>query len=441
MRRRLTAALGLLLAASMLTIVSSADPAAAGTDTSRVSRSIRVAEFAEALALAPDGTRLYVTSTDPNRLSVIDTATSTVSATWRTAIYPIDVAVSPDGRRLYVAALGDHVLQTLDATDGRELGRVPLGEYPSSLVVSPDGARAYVTDNNDMDVTVVDLAAGTVVTRIPLRRMAEAIAISPDGTRVYALLTERPSVVAVIDTATNRIVRRDSVGDYASRIATSADGRALYVTTSTEQSMAGTLVVLDAATGRLARRIPLGVWPRAVTLAADGTHVLVSSAGGHLGGGRVGSGPLVTTVDPGAGAVLGTRTATGAGARAGEIADLVANPSGPLAYGTLGGTRYVTTFAQTPPPTTPGQPRSVRITRTGTRAAVTWQPPSGSARASSYSVVAVPVAEGPQPARSCTTTVRTCRLTGLLRGVDYQVLVQARNAAGWSPAGAGWSAG
>jgi YVTN family beta-propeller protein len=432
-RRPVTAALSLLAASTLLTVLPSAGPAAAQ------SASIRVGQYAEAIAVSPDGTRAYVTGTDSNTVSIIDTATNVVAGSFSTAMYPNAIAVSPDGRRLYISAMGAHVLQTLDAADGHQIATARVGSSPSALVLSPDGARAYVADAMDNAVTAVDLATSTT-TRIPVRSITEAIAISPDGATVYDLVTGMPSAVAVIDTASAKVTRTISLGDYSTRILTSSDGRWLYVTNSTEQSEAGTLLVVEASSGRIVRRIPMGTRPGAMSFAADGQHLLVASLGGNLmGERRTASNALVSTVDPQSGALLGTREVTGHGSVGTEIVALAANPHGASAYASLGGTRYVATLDQGAPPATPGQPTGIRVIRSGSTATITWQAPATGGTDLTYSVVAVPMAEGPLPARRCTTQGRSCRLTAINSRLGYQVLVQARNAAGWGPSAAAWS--
>jgi YVTN family beta-propeller protein len=56
-----------------------------------------------AVAVAPDGTRVYVTHTAGaagNTVSVIDTATDIVVATVGVGSFPLGVAVAPDGTRV-----------------------------------------------------------------------------------------------------------------------------------------------------------------------------------------------------------------------------------------------------------------------------------------------------------------------------------------------------
>ena len=61
--------------------------------------------------------------------------------------YPNAIAVSPDGKRVYVAEAGINSVAVLDTTNPLSpsfIGRIPAGWYPTGLVVSGDGNSLYV---------------------------------------------------------------------------------------------------------------------------------------------------------------------------------------------------------------------------------------------------------------------------------------------------------
>jgi YVTN family beta-propeller protein len=79
------------------------------TNPPSVVRTIGVGTSPRAVAVAPDGTRVYVTHTAGaagNTVSVIDTATDIVVATVGVGSFPLGVAVAPDGTRVYVSNSG-----------------------------------------------------------------------------------------------------------------------------------------------------------------------------------------------------------------------------------------------------------------------------------------------------------------------------------------------
>jgi DNA-binding beta-propeller fold protein YncE len=123
---------------------------------------IRVARHPSAMALSPDGFRLYVASGSTDKISVIATRSLTVVGTLDDAApaigegsTPNALALSPDGRRLFVAEADNNAVGVFDlsattsgisgATGNDKLaGRIPVGWYPSAVVA--DGTDLLVAN-------------------------------------------------------------------------------------------------------------------------------------------------------------------------------------------------------------------------------------------------------------------------------------------------------
>ena len=77
------------------------------TATNKVVKTISVGLAPSGVAVAPDGSRVYVANEAvKGTVSVIDTATNAVSATVAVGNNPVGIAVKPDGRKVYVANKG-----------------------------------------------------------------------------------------------------------------------------------------------------------------------------------------------------------------------------------------------------------------------------------------------------------------------------------------------
>ncbi len=111
-----------------------------------------------ALAWAKDG-RLFVANGGSNSVSVM--FGSVVRETIKTSLSPDDLvgstpdalAVSPDGKRLYVANADNNDVAVVDISDAREsrvLGFIPTGWYPSALAIAPDGRTLFVGTGKGM---------------------------------------------------------------------------------------------------------------------------------------------------------------------------------------------------------------------------------------------------------------------------------------------------
>jgi YVTN family beta-propeller protein len=104
------------------------------------------------LSYAKDG-RLFVANSGSNSVSVI--RADKVVETIKTSLSPSDpvgstpdaVAIAPDGKRLYVANADNNDVAVIDISSDREskiLGFIPTGWYPTALAVSSDGKKLFV---------------------------------------------------------------------------------------------------------------------------------------------------------------------------------------------------------------------------------------------------------------------------------------------------------
>jgi YVTN family beta-propeller protein len=103
------------------------------------------------VAVSRDGSRVYVSHEFSgqqlgNTVSVIDTATNAVIDTIMVGAKPGAMAVSPDGTRLYVANEADDTVSVVDVATNTVVATIPVGSGPTGVAVSPDGSRIYVTN-------------------------------------------------------------------------------------------------------------------------------------------------------------------------------------------------------------------------------------------------------------------------------------------------------
>ena len=104
------------------------------------------------LAFGPDG-RLFVANAGSNGVSVIkdDHVVETIATSLHSGdpvgTTPNAVAIAPDGSRLYVANADNNDIAVVDIHDASRLrvaGFIPTGWYPSALALTPDGKRLVV---------------------------------------------------------------------------------------------------------------------------------------------------------------------------------------------------------------------------------------------------------------------------------------------------------
>ena len=231
------------------------------------------------LALAPDGSRVYV-GIDPDQqgqpsfVSVIDTSTNTVVGTMGPLSWIYGLAVAPDGRRLYV--VHGYSLSVFDTASNEIIQELKLGVVGPAIAVAPDGRRVYITlrppDTAALVVQAVDTASYTVAATTTIGQGPERMAVIPDGSRLY--VTHDDGTLYAIDTASSLVIA-EIVFDGASQrgLAIAPDGARAYVTAA---SSTESVVMIDTASNQVIRSTSIPVEAEGVAVTRDGGFLFVT---------------------------------------------------------------------------------------------------------------------------------------------------------------------
>jgi YVTN family beta-propeller protein len=183
--------------AGWLTIIDTASHA--------VVKTIAVGACPETVTASPDGAYLYITHYDTCSVSAVDLATgSTTAVVLRDA--PLAVVFSPDSAHAYVRNVRS--LTVIDTTT-HDTDDIDIGYLPRGLQLSPDGKRAYITNFGDGTLSVVDTITNSVATTVDVPGYPEAVAVNPDGERIY-VGDYWSGAVAVISVPTMRDLHTDA---------------------------------------------------------------------------------------------------------------------------------------------------------------------------------------------------------------------------------------
>jgi outer membrane protein assembly factor BamB len=306
---------------------AAARPAAPGDPiwVGRVDGPEHLDDFAQAVAVSPDGTTVFVAGTIsyPLRdgLTIAYDAVSGV-VLWRNRQSAVDsadaIAVSPDGATVFVAGTSvlntfDYATVAYDAATGDVLWNSRFDAGPSDhgvdVTTSPDGSRVFVTGDSSVggDVDVVTLAYDAVSgAQLWEQRyhsagagedLASKVGMSPDGQTVF-VAAKSPAVTesewdfvtfALVADSGDPIWVRRAPARSASKVRVSmgvtSDGASVVVTGDggTGGSTADyTTVSYQAATGatRWTRRYDGSGhgddFPTGIAVSSDGTSVVVT---------------------------------------------------------------------------------------------------------------------------------------------------------------------
>jgi len=120
------------------------------TATRKVSGRVAGIPTAQSLALAEG--RLYITQPDANRVWVVDVGSVRTLGSFSAGQEPWAVAVTPDGKKVFVADMNSDSVGVYDAASHKRLADVGVGRLPCSIAVTPDGSEVWV--GNDMTGTI-----------------------------------------------------------------------------------------------------------------------------------------------------------------------------------------------------------------------------------------------------------------------------------------------
>lgn len=192
---------------------------------------------------SPDGTRVFVTNTDDDSISIVDTRSWTVVETVTGVPEPHDAAITADGTRLLVAAAGQNEVLVLDTQTLTIVDRFAVGNKVRGLILDRDDAVAYATNKADGTVSRIDLASGEVQT-FAVGAGPHGLRLAPDGSRLYVALSGA-NAVAYVDPESGAVERTVPVGASPEQLDVSPDGAWLAVANVADETV--TLVNVERA--------------------------------------------------------------------------------------------------------------------------------------------------------------------------------------------------
>ncbi len=229
--------------------------------------------------------RVYVNTSSASfdGVSVIDTNTMTVIATYPLAFGVTALAISPDGKRIYAGRTGrDHVDVAVIDTTADRVGTIDIatgaGIGIDAVDVDPAGKRVYVatTDARGSQLVVVDTETARVERTVwvgsPIRDLAFA-----DGT-AYVLTSDRTrgGAVCVIDLSTNRITDTIELGGAPTQMILSPDKTRAYIVDYDQ------VVVLCTLNLEVVNSVTFSARPSCVAVSPDGGRLHVADYAGGV---------------------------------------------------------------------------------------------------------------------------------------------------------------
>jgi DNA-binding beta-propeller fold protein YncE len=135
----------------------------------------------EGIALAPDGSALWVGANQAAKVYRLDPETLAVEAKVASGPVPIRVAAHPGGKWVVSSNFGEGGLSVIDTASNAVARAVRVSGEPGrqqvTLVFSADGARLYAAETATSSVAEVDFATGAVLRRLPSGDGGDGLAV------------------------------------------------------------------------------------------------------------------------------------------------------------------------------------------------------------------------------------------------------------------------
>src|ERR1700726_2791626 len=132
--------------------VSIIDPA-----TNKVVGKITGIEVNHGAAVAPDGSRYYISNEAQSTLDVVDQKTLKVTKSIPLTGHPNNISISKDGKRVYVSiAVAPGPVDVIDTTSQENVKSIPVNGAVHNTYVTPDGSYVVSGSIQSKTITVID---------------------------------------------------------------------------------------------------------------------------------------------------------------------------------------------------------------------------------------------------------------------------------------------
>jgi YVTN family beta-propeller protein len=252
--------------------------------TYRVIGDIRVGEQVHGLCAPSDGRRLFTTIESEKSLKVVDTTTDKVVDTIPLTGRPNQCASTPNGRYVCVPIRNRNSVDIVDTAARRVVKVLPVN-LPHNCYDAESDDTMFVSSMGDHEINQIDLKKMAYAKKIPVGGIPRPYAVSKDGKKLYVALTDFHGFV-VVSVPDQKIVARVELPPgppLACRlephtpthgIELTPDGKELWVTSLAD----GGVYVYEIASKQLSSEIPIGKCPNWISFSADGRYGAVSNS-------------------------------------------------------------------------------------------------------------------------------------------------------------------
>jgi YVTN family beta-propeller protein len=263
--------------------------------TNTVVGEIKGIEANHGAAVAPDGSKFYITNEAESTLDVADAKTLAVTKHIPLTNHPNNLSVSKDGKRVYVAIVaGAGAVDVIDTTTLTRVKSIRTEGGIHNTYVTPDGKFVVAGSIPGKKINVIDQRTEEIVWTMPTADGVRPMAFetNPDGStrRIFVELSNFNGFITV-DFATHKVVDTIAApeapagekvteglqGSPAHGLAVTPDGKALAVLSK----MNTRVYFYTLPDLKLSGEVKVGHHPDWLTFTPDGKRLYVANAGSN----------------------------------------------------------------------------------------------------------------------------------------------------------------
>ena len=242
----------------------------------KVIKKIPLTNHPNNVAVSKDGARVYVAIVGgPGAVDVVDTASLTRAKSIRTEGGIHNTYVTPDGKFVVAGSIIGRKINVIDQKTEEIAWTLPTeeGVRPMAFDTNPDGStrRIFAQQSNFNGFIVVDFAKRQVVDRIrlpevpPAERVTEGlqgspshgIGVTPDG-KTLCVLSKMNTRVYMFSMPDLTLLGESKVGHHPDWLTFTPDSKRVYVANAGSNSVS----VVDIASRKELTQIPVGQVPK-----------------------------------------------------------------------------------------------------------------------------------------------------------------------------------
>jgi YVTN family beta-propeller protein len=252
--------------------------------TRKVIGDIKVGKHVHGICAPADGRRLFTTIESENTLKIIDTATETIVTTIELTGRPNQCASTLDGLYVGVPIRDRNSVDIVDTALKKVAKELPVSA-PHNSYDADNNDQMYVSSMGDHEIDLIDLKTMQYSAKIPVNGTPRPYAVSRDGNTLYSALSDFHGFV-IASIPEKKVIGRVALPPAPPStcalephtpthgLALTPDDKHLWVTSLGDDGV----YVYDVKAKKLSSEIHVGKCPNWITISSDGQYVAVSNS-------------------------------------------------------------------------------------------------------------------------------------------------------------------